>query len=98
MEPSRRANRSGSPAGVFFALLVMVIPTLEVFGLYAPLGPLDARVLALAGIAIGCGGAALSLASRSTGRAWLLKTGWSVLVLIATLDSLLLLLLWAGRD
>ncbi len=81
-----------------FTFLVMIVPAVEAVGLYAPLGDLDAVSLILIGVGIGCGAVSLALATRWTARGWLAKAAWEILWLISGLDSVFLLLRWAGRD
>jgi len=98
MTAPRSNNSTGSPAGVSIAFYVMIVPAIEAAGLYAPSGDLNSASLILAAVGSGCGATALALATRWRGRARLAKLAWGILLLISSLDSLLMLLLWVARD
>ena len=98
MTAPRSNNSTGSPAGVSIAFFVMIVPAIEAAGLYAPSGDLTSASLILAAVGMGCGATALALATRWRKGARLAKLAWGILLLISSLDSLLMLLLWVARD
>lgn len=92
------ASGSGSSSGVTLGFLALVVPAVEAVGLYAPSGEFGSGILLLVAIGSGCGVLALVLALRWSRGALIARGGQVILLLVSTLDSLLLLTLWMGRD